>query len=280
MAKKTKDQSEKENLHKDHRKRLRALLETSDINTISDVTILEYLLTLAIPQGNTNDEAHRLLNKFGSILASIEADPTQLVEIRGIGPKVASFLKIISKVFRKIFETAPFTKGHVHLETPNEIVSFFYRFFVQKNCEEFYIACLTARDDLIAIEKISSGTANSVSLELNKVYAILSTHKPNKIILAHNHPNGTANPSADDFDTTAKIVDIANVFSTFVADHIILADEQYLSFNRCGYLDEIRTRKANGNAQLSNKLLEIATNSFSENKSDLCLSYPDGIGGI
>lgn len=279
MAKST----NKENLHENHRKRLRALLETTDFNTISDVQILEYLITLSIPRGNTNDQAHRLLNTFGSILESIEAEKSQLMSIQGIGKETASFFGIISKVFRRIYESVPMTKGKVHLETPNEIVSFFFRFFVHKSKEEFYIAFLTAKDDLIAIENISKGLVNTVSIELSKIYELIARHNPSKIILAHNHPNGMANPSASDFETTSKIVDIASAFSVIVADHLILAKDQYLSFKTCGYLDEISSDKRRSFSCLSNKLLNMGNEpSAPETKPELpdafCLEYPNGIG--
>jgi DNA repair protein RadC len=64
-----------ENLHTGHRERLRKHFQEEGLDTFEDHQILELLLFHVIPRGDTNPIAHRLIKKFGSFSAVLEADP-------------------------------------------------------------------------------------------------------------------------------------------------------------------------------------------------------------
>lgn len=94
---------EEKELHKFHRQRLRKEIYQSDPYALGEVKILEYLLTLATARGDTNPLAHKLLNKFGSISNIVNSNYTQLLAIKGIGPKIASFLLSYGKILHFVF---------------------------------------------------------------------------------------------------------------------------------------------------------------------------------
>lgn len=96
---------EEKELHKFHRQRLRKEIYQSDPYALGEVKILEYLLTLATARGDTNPLAHKLLNKFGSISNIVNSNYTQLLAIKGVGPKIASFLLSYGKILHFVFET-------------------------------------------------------------------------------------------------------------------------------------------------------------------------------
>ena len=75
----------KDNPHKYHRSRLRARFMKEGLRSFEDHNILELLLFYAIPQKDTNDLAHALLDKFGSLAAVFDAEIGDLCKVNGIG---------------------------------------------------------------------------------------------------------------------------------------------------------------------------------------------------
>ena len=85
---------QKENVHKNHRDRLRKKFVENDIESLQPHEVLELLLFYAYRQRDTNEIAHRLLKKFGSISGVFEADIASLQEVEDVGYNTAVFLKL------------------------------------------------------------------------------------------------------------------------------------------------------------------------------------------
>ena len=87
--------AEKEVLHSGHRQRMRQRFLLSDFDGFAEHEILEVLLYYAIPRIDTNEIAHRLLHHFGSLSAVFDADPQELVKVKGVSEHTAVLLKMI-----------------------------------------------------------------------------------------------------------------------------------------------------------------------------------------
>ena len=90
-----------ENLHASHRERMRQRLLEHGAEAMHDHEILEMLLYYAIPRGDTNPIAHRLINAFGSLTGVLEAAPEDLVKIEGVGDRSASLIKLITPISKR-----------------------------------------------------------------------------------------------------------------------------------------------------------------------------------
>jgi DNA repair protein RadC len=86
-----------DNLHVGHRERLRKRFLEEGLDIFEDHQILELLLFHVIPRGDTNPIAHRLIKRFGSLSAVLEADPKDVASVEGIGEKAAAFLSMIPR---------------------------------------------------------------------------------------------------------------------------------------------------------------------------------------
>ena len=106
--------------HAHHRQRLYARIAEVGLERCDDLTILEFILTLAIPRVDTNPIAHRLMDRFGSISAVLDASPLQLQEIRGIGPRAArllSFFPQLCNCYNKIPYRLRYGYVYRHIDT-------------------------------------------------------------------------------------------------------------------------------------------------------------------
>ena len=62
------------------------------LEIFSDHEVLEMLLYFAVRQGDTNPTAHRLMQRFGSLHAVLEATEDELQTVEGVGPRSAELL--------------------------------------------------------------------------------------------------------------------------------------------------------------------------------------------
>ena len=77
--------STENNIHKNHRERLRERAINSGFQDFHDHQVLELLLFYALPRIDTNDLAHSLIERFGSLEGVFKADRNELLSVSGVG---------------------------------------------------------------------------------------------------------------------------------------------------------------------------------------------------
>ena len=82
-----KSTEKKSNIHSGHRERMRERFLKEGLDNFQDHNALELLLFYAIPQKDTNEEAHRLIDTFGSLSEVFDASYDELCNVKGIGPR-------------------------------------------------------------------------------------------------------------------------------------------------------------------------------------------------
>ncbi len=97
-------------------------------------------------------------------------------------------------------------------------------------CEEFKILLLDRNNACMGIVPISKGGVSGTIVDTKLIFASALKAKASAIILGHNHPSGNLKASSSDKYLTNNLVQAGHVLSLPVLDHIILADNGYLSF--------------------------------------------------
>ena len=90
-----------ENVHAGHREKLKQRFIEEGLGAFEDHQILEMLLFYTIPRRDTNEIAHRLINKFGTLEAIFDSSPEQLMEIGKVTKSTAVLLTMIPELSRK-----------------------------------------------------------------------------------------------------------------------------------------------------------------------------------
>jgi DNA repair protein RadC len=98
------------------------------------------------------------------------------------------------------------------------------------------VLLLNIRLNLIALEIIAMGAVAHVSVEAREVFAPAVAARASSVVLAHNHPSGDPEPSAQDVDFTRAMVESGRVLNIDVLDHLIVTPRSYYSFRRSGRL--------------------------------------------
>ena len=220
----------KEYAHTGHRMRMREKYKKNGIASFEFHEILELILFSALPRANTNLIAHELEKKFGKSLRNIvEADINALTEIKGISATTAISFKLIGDLTR-IY----------NMEIASKPTS-----MIDKRVQENYIIArytgicsetvglisLNNRMERLADDDIYAGSVNSSKVDLHKMVKIAMNNNAAGVIIAHNHPDGTANPSNEDIETTRRIKRIFEDISINFIDHYVVSGKEISSIN-------------------------------------------------
>jgi DNA repair protein RadC len=103
--------------------------------------------------------------------------------------------------------------------------------------EVFMIALMDAQKRLIRCETISRGSISEAFVYPREIVKATLDNNAVCVILAHVHPGGSLNPSRADIEMTHRIVSALNLINVQVVDHIIVADQKYISFAERGLLN-------------------------------------------
>lgn len=227
--------SNKQQLHKGHRERLRERFLREGLDNFEDHQVLELLLFQAIPRLDTNPIAHRLIHRFGSLSAVLEADPKDLAVVNGVGSNAAAFLSMIPQITRRYFlDRIKHTRKP--LNTSEAAAEYLVPLMAGRSEEVFYVICLDSQLRVLYPALISEGTVKDALVHPRHVVEAAVRHKAASVVLAHNHPAGTVRPSKHDHAITKRLVQALGGINIPVVDHIIVAGELIYSFSREGTL--------------------------------------------
>lgn len=218
-------------IHDEHRKRVRKeFLEHGFNENTPEHKILEMLLFYGIPRKDTNELAHYLINKFGSLSKVLEAEPNELMKVDGIGENAASLLKLMLPVARTYY-TQKQGKS-VRFENMNEICDYLMKKYLGLTKEMFSITSFDSKGNLIGFDFLSSGDVASVGITSRIVIEAVLKRNAVSVILAHNHPGGNALPSIEDINVTEKISNALKHINVRLLDHIIVCSDDYVTLRQ------------------------------------------------
>lgn len=221
-------------VHSGHRQRLKDQFLTHGMDPIHDVNVLELVLFYAIPRQDTNPIAHRLLNTFGSLAAVFDATPEELMERGGLSKNAATLIKLIPATARR--QQLSRSSCHQLLDSTQKCGDYLVPFFFGATQEEVYLLGLDAKCKVLGCVKLSTGSVNSAGLSIRKVVECALNMKASSVVLAHNHTSGIAVPSQEDIRTTQSISHALDLVGVYLADHVVVADEDYVSMAESGLI--------------------------------------------
>lgn len=224
------------NEHSGHRERIRDRVRKEGLKNFQDYQVLEYVLTFAIPYKDTNEIAHRLINKFGSFYGVLEADEEDLVSVDGMGHASAHFVANLRNIFH--YYESDRAKRVAKIIGPGGAHTYIKPFLANKLIEEMYVVFLTPKSKIVAVEKISEGTNNETNVSIRMIVDKMGKHKVSNVIVAHNHPKGKPEPSESDNKFTKALATTLAITGCHLLDHIIVGDSKgYYSYREHAIID-------------------------------------------
>ena len=221
-------------IHDGHREKMRQRFMTGGLDAFADHEILELLLYYAIPRRDTNPIAHALMERYGSLPAVLAAPMEDLKRTEGIGESAAVLLHLVPQVCRRA-RLAQVGEDQV-LNSSERAGAYLLECFDGESREVIYQLCLDRKGKLLACKRLGEGSVASADLDVRRLVENAILTGAGAVILAHNHPSGVALPSDGDYTATMRVRAALNAIGIELADHIIVADGDFVSMADSGYL--------------------------------------------
>lgn len=222
-----------QDLHGGHRERLKKRFLEQGLDGFTDIQALELLLFYSIPRQDTNPIAHALLQHFGSLFQVLEASPEELMQVSGIKEHSAVLLHLINQMGR--FYLVDKAQRERVLPTIEDCARYLQPYFYGRTNETVFLLCLDAKCKALCCKEVGEGSVNSAGISVRRIVEIALREGATTVVLAHNHPSGIAIPSPEDIQTTRRVAAALQSVEIHLADHIVMADDDYVSMVQSGY---------------------------------------------
>ncbi len=219
------------NLHNGHRQRVFDRFKKEGIDSFSPHNILEMVLFYSIPRMDTNEIAHRLIDRFGSVAGVFDAPESELLKVEGIGERSAAFLKMIPQLARYYMTEKAEDKI---ITSSREAGEYLLPRYIGRTTEAVMVICLDNKNKIISTQVAHEGNVNTAEISIQAIATAALGCNATSVIVAHNHPGGLSLPSNEDIKTTEVLCRTLSALNIKVLDHIIIADNDFVSLADSG----------------------------------------------
>lgn len=221
-------------LHEGHRQRVKTRYLSEGLDAFEDHQVLEMLLFFCIPMKDTNELAHKMIREFGTLAGLFESDPRDIGKRCGVSENTSILVSLIPSLARRYFKGKWGDKPV--MSSSSKAGEYATSLFAGRTYEAFFVICLDSQNRVNYAALVHEGTINEAPVYPRLIVEAALRHQANSIILAHNHPGGSLQPSNADIEVTKKIAAAVEAISIKVVDHIIVAGDKYYSFAEKGLM--------------------------------------------
>ena len=200
---------------------------------LSDVELLAILLRTGMVGKNVFQLSEELLGPDG-IAGLLQATAQSLKLVKGLGPaKQAELLAVFELARRALSQRL---KEREAFQTPDAVKQYLQLQLAHKNHEVFAVLFLDNQNRMLAMEELFRGTLSQTSVYPREVVMRALHHQAAAVVLSHNHPSGSVQPSRADEHLTQTLKASLALVDVRVLDHIIVSQGQTLSMAEQGLM--------------------------------------------
>ena len=188
----------------------------------------------AIPRKDVKPLAHELLKRFGGLAGLLNAEPRALAKHRGMGETSAAALKIVALAARRLARTG--LQEQPVLGSWQVLIDYLTIDMAHLNHERVRVLYLDNKNRLILDDQVSDGTLDEAAIHPREVVKRALELGASALILVHNHPSGSPEPSRADVQITNKIAEAGRLLGITVHDHVIIGKEGHVSLKAKGLI--------------------------------------------
>ena len=199
-----------------------------------DHRVLELLLFYTIPQGDVNDLAHELVERFGSLAGVLDASVEELKKVKGVGDHTAVFLRMLPAVLGR-YQGAR-TRLSAIINSPEEAYAWLEPYFFGARNEMVYVLCLDGKRQVLGVRKVAEGSIEMAEVNTRRIAEEAIGLRAAQIYVAHNHVSNLAIPSQADWLTTDTLRGALRPIGIELIDHLVFVDGDMVSLKDSEHL--------------------------------------------
>ena len=198
--------------HDGHRQRMKNAFAEHGLESFDDVHALEFLLFYVRARCNTNEIAHELLDRFGSLDAVFEASVEELSNVDGVGRETAIFLRLIPEVSRRYMMSR---RKMTTINDTRDACEYFRPLFMFARTERVFVLLLDNMLRVLSCRELGRGSLDFVNMNVRSVVEMVVNYRASRVILA-----------PDDYVSTEMLEKALGGFGVQLLDHIIVSGVQ------------------------------------------------------
>ena len=199
---------------------------------LSDAELLALLLRSGIQGKNVLQLAQELVDRFGGVAGLLHTPAEALKSVKGLGPAKRAELVAVLELARRALAQQLTQKPLFN--TPQAVRDYLQLQLGGLQHEVFAVLFLASQHRLIALEEMFRGTLTQTSVYPREVVKQALTLNASSVVLAHNHPSGTAQPSRADEALTHTLKAALALVDVRVLDHFVVTASQAVSMAELG----------------------------------------------
>lgn len=214
--------------------RPREKLLAHGVQTLSDAELLALFLRVGVKGKSAVDLARDLLKHFGSLENLFHAPLTNLNLVHGMGPAKYCQLQAVLEMARRALSEELQTSDA--FTSPAAVKSFLQLRLRGLDHEEFHVLFLNTAHQLISAETLFKGSLAETRIYPREIARRALALNAAAVIVAHNHPSGSPQPSDADIQITRQLSNTLSILDISLLDHCIIAAHQFISMAERGLL--------------------------------------------
>lgn len=200
--------------------------------TLSDAELLAVFLRVGVSGKSAVDLGRDMISHFGSLNGLFSANLSEFSKLHGLGPAKYAQLQAVMELARRSI-TEDLRTGET-LGSPQAVKQYLQLLLARHPYESFAVLFLDVKNRLIASEELFRGTLTHTSVYPREVVKAALGHNAAAVIIAHNHPSGTPEPSAADRALTLALKQALALVDVRLLDHFVVAGRHVYSFAEHG----------------------------------------------
>jgi len=215
-------------------KRPRERLIREGAQALSDAELLAIFLRTGVMGKDAVQLGADMMHHFGSLQRLFSATLPEFIAVKGLGPAKFTQLQAVLELARRAI-LEEITAGSM-LSSPRAVKEYLRTTFAGKPFESFHVLFLDVKNRLIDAKEMFRGTLTHTAVYPREVVKEALARNAASVMLAHNHPSGTPEPSESDLLLTRALMQALALVDIRILDHFVVAGHQVHSFAEHGQL--------------------------------------------
>ncbi|MGV6492371.1 RadC family protein [Stenotrophomonas rhizophila] len=202
---------------------------------LSDVELLVIFMGTGSKGVHVLESARQLLKTHGPLRRLLDLDAARLMQLPALGParacKLVAALELANRHLR-----AQLDKGD-SMRDPGSAARYFKQRLRSRPQEVFAALFLDTRNRTLAYEELFTGTIDAAAVYPREVVRRAMLHNAAGVIVSHNHPSGSAEPSRADREITRHLQQALDLVGIRLLDHVVVGEGTPVSMAERGWLE-------------------------------------------
>ncbi|HLP91341.1 MAG TPA: DNA repair protein RadC [Nostocaceae cyanobacterium] len=166
-------------------------------------------------------------DQIDPLAALREITPAELMAVPGIGPAKATTILAAIELGKRVFLSRP-SDGTI-IDSPIAAAAALSQDLMWQMQEKFAVLLLDVKNRLLGTKVITIGTATETLASPRDIFRETIRQGATRVIVAHNHPSGSLEPSEQDIDLTQQLLAGSQILGIPILDHLIIGNGTHQS---------------------------------------------------